>query len=517
MICCKKRKDLTDKIVLVTGGANGLGKELALKFAQLGCTIAIADLDIENAEKTMNEIVTQGSVARAYKVDVSQLVDIENLKLQIEQDLGIVDIVINNAAILYTKSIETEDPKELEKIINVNIMSVIWTTRVFLGEMKRRKTGHIVTICSMAGLVGSRHLHSYSTTKFAVRGFMDALYLKLNGEGYGNCIKTTTVFPWFINTNENIEKYATKMYKYCDVLKMEDVVKKVVDGVRRNKRIVTIPGYYYLFVLKMFCCKRRKDLTDKVVLVTGGANGLGKAIALRFAEFGCKIAIADLDTENAEKTVKEILTRATCIAANAYKVDVSSLEEIENLKQDIEKDLGIVDIVVNNAGMLHTKSIEKEDPKILEKIIQVNLMSVIWTTRVFLGEMKRRKSGHIISISSTAGLVGSPNLHSYSTTKFAVRGFMDSLFIELNQEGYGIDIRTTTVYPWFINTNDSIKKYTNKYFKYCVVYEAKDVANRIVSGMRCNERVITIPGFFYLFGYVIECYQYQFNLRPYPI
>lgn len=74
-------------------------------------------------------------------------------------------------------------------------------------------------------------------------------------------------------------------------------------------------------------------------------------------------------------------------------------------------------------------------------------MSIFWTTRVFLGGMKKQKRGHIVSIASTAGLVGSPLLHAYSASKFAVRGFMETLTMDLYREGHGSYIHTTTVYP----------------------------------------------------------------------
>lgn len=164
--------------------------------------------------------------------------------------------------------------------------------------------------------------------------------------------------------------------------------------------------------------------------------------------------------------------------------------------------MGIVDIIVNNAAILYTKPIEDEDPVILEKIIQVNVMALFWTTRVFLKAMKEQKRGHIISISSTAGLIGSPSLHSYSTSKFAVRGFMESLAVDLEREGHSY-IKITTVYPWFINTREYIQEFTGQLLKFCFMFEPKYAAERIINGMRRNEKVVTIPRFLYLFGYVM--------------
>lgn len=185
------------------------------------------------------------------------------------------------------------------------------------------------------------------------------------------------------------------------------------------------------------------------------------------------------------------------------QVDVSMLKEIEDLKSKIEKDLGVVDIVVNNAAILYTKSIEEEDPKMLEKIMNVNIMAIFWTTRVFIGAMKERKRGHIISIASAASLIGSPHLTSYSTSKFAVRGFMESLVVDLKREGHDSYIHTTTVYPWFINTREYIQEFTGQVFKYCFIFDTKYVAKQIIDGVRRNEKIVTIPQFMYLFGYMM--------------
>lgn len=95
-----------------------------------------------------------------------------------------------------------ESPKMLEKMINVNVMSLIWTTRVFLQDFIEQKRGHIISISSVAGLVGPPDLHLYCTSKFAVRGFMEALYIDLYRNGHDKYVKTTTVFPFFINTGE---------------------------------------------------------------------------------------------------------------------------------------------------------------------------------------------------------------------------------------------------------------------------------------------------------------------------
>lgn len=191
-------------------------------------------------------------------------------------------------------------------------------------------------------------------------------------------------------------------------------------------------------------------------------------------------------------------------------MDVSVLSEIEKLRENIEKDLGVVDVVVNNAGILFCKPIETEDPKILEKIMDVNIMSIFWTTRVFMPGMKQRKRGHIVSIASSAALIGAPQLHAYSTSKFAVRGFMESLKSDLHREGHDSYIHTTTAYPWFIDTREFIQEFTSQMYKHCYKFKPIFVAKKIVDGVARNEKEVVVPWFLYHFGYLMwvhTCYK----------
>lgn len=162
------------------------------------------DIYIDAAKKSILELRKLGVKVEAYEIDVGQLDQVEGAKEKIESDLGKVTILVNNAAILFSQDIETELPEKLLKMINVNIMSGIWTTRVFLKTMKEQKSGHIVTISSLAAITGIPYNINYTTTKFAVRGFMESLAIDLYHQGYGNLINTTVVYPAIISTNDEV-------------------------------------------------------------------------------------------------------------------------------------------------------------------------------------------------------------------------------------------------------------------------------------------------------------------------
>lgn len=110
---------------------------------------------------------------------------------------------------------------------------------------------------------------------------------------------------------------------------------------------------------------------------TGGANGLGRAVAFRLGRENCNVVIADINNKEAEATAAEIAAKYGVKTA-AYKVDVSSFESIQQLKKDIDSTLGTVDILVNNAGIISAISLREGQPKDIQKVIDVNLTSHFW-------------------------------------------------------------------------------------------------------------------------------------------
>lgn len=119
---------------------------------------------------------------------------------------------------------------------------------------------------------------------------------------------------------------------------------------------------------------------DKVVLITGGGNGLGRSIALRLAKEKCRLAIVDIDFVAAQETASEIERRFQ-VAALPFRVDISKHQEVSQLKNDVEKALGSVDILINNAGLLGIGlSLMEGTPEAIQKMIDVNLASHFWVT-----------------------------------------------------------------------------------------------------------------------------------------
>jgi all-trans-retinol dehydrogenase (NAD+) len=190
--------------------------------------------------------------------------------------------------------------------------------------------------------------------------------------------------------------------------------------------------------------------------VTGGSNGLGQQISLQLASKGCHVIVADISS--GDDTIEKL--KAFNVKAKAYRVDVSSHKEITELKKQVNEEFGDVFILVNNAGLIPYKTVSELTYEEIEKLTSVNVNSVMFMTKCFLEDMMRNKSGHIVSISSLQGIYPFPHSINYSSTKFAVTGYMLALKEYLRRENFK-NIFTTTIFPNVIATNRAVIETVN--------------------------------------------------------
>lgn len=259
-------------------------------------------------------------------------------------------------------------------------------------------------------------------------------------------------------------------------------------------------GLLFQFIYEIFVPRKFKSVKGQTVLITGGANGIGRQMGLNFAKHGANVAVVDVDLENAQKTAKDI--RALGVKAEAFKTDISKLEEVEQLKENVEAKLGPVDILLNNAGIFLTRSITEEKPENLLRMLNINMISHFWTVRCFLPGMIERKRGHIVATSSTAGLVGIPAAVTYSTSKFGVRGFMEALTLDMVHHSHDEYIKTSTIFPYFMNTNVDVKDSVIHGCEHKVLYSPEVFAKKMVEGILRNEEIIALPRHFYYLSYL---------------
>jgi len=188
-------------------------------------------------------------------------------------------------------------------------------------------------------------------------------------------------------------------------------------------------------------------LQDKTAIITGAARGIGKSIALKFAEQGCNVAFTDLAIDdNAKETERALLEMG--VKAKAYASDASSYEDTHKVVDEIMKEFGQVDILVNNAGITKDTLLMRMSEEQWDLVINVNLKSVFNFTKAVQRIMLKQRSGSIINMSSVVGLNGNAGQTNYSASKAGIIGFTKSVAKEFGSRG----IRSNAIAPGFIIT-----------------------------------------------------------------
>ncbi|HVK23372.1 MAG TPA: SDR family oxidoreductase [Actinokineospora sp.] len=227
--------------------------------------------------------------------------------------------------------------------------------------------------------------------------------------------------------------------------------------------------------------REARPLMGKVAVVTGGARGIGAAVAAELVHAGVKVVIGDLDGDLAVRTAAEL-------GANAHglRLDVSDRPAFTAFLDQVEAEIGPVDVLVNNAGIMPIGLIEDESDQVTTAQLAVNLHAVIHGTREAVRRMRPRATGHVVNVASVAGRLPVAAGATYCATKFAVVGFTEAV----RQEMLGSGVEVSCVLPGIVRTELAAGLKDSKGVK---VVTAQDVAAAVVGVLRSPRPEVYVP------------------------
>ena len=247
-------KDFKDKVAAVTGAASGMGRTLALELARRGCHLALSDVNDAELLKTAELAGKFGVRVTVTRLDVANREAVFAWAEQVVRDHGKVNLVFNNAGVSLTVPLETVKQSDFDWIMGINFWGVVYGTQAFLPHLKASGEGHVVNTSSLFGLMAVPGQGTYNASKFAVRGYTEALRMELDLENCG--VSATCVHPGGIKTNiamagkvddsmqkltgVDAETQKRRANKAINVTTAEDAALQILSAVEKNQRRVLV-------------------------------------------------------------------------------------------------------------------------------------------------------------------------------------------------------------------------------------------------------------------------------------
>ncbi|MFC6339997.1 SDR family NAD(P)-dependent oxidoreductase [Pseudomonas sp. CCM 7891] len=262
-----------------------------------------------------------------------------------------------------------------------------------------------------------------------------------------------------------------------------------------------------------------KSFTNRVAAITGAASGMGRALALALAREGCHLALADKNSQGLAQTVELVKTSILSpVTVTSEVLDVSDRQAMFDWAARCFAEHGQVNLIFNNAGVALSSTVEGVDYADLEWIVGINFWGVVHGTKAFLPYLKASGDGHVINTSSVFGLFAQPGMSGYNATKFAVRGFTESLRQELDMQHSGVS--ATCVHPGGIRTDICRssridpnmtgflihgEQQARADFEKLFITDAAQAAKVILHGVRKNKRRVLIGRDAYALDLLARC------------
>src|SRR5215212_5464231 len=272
-----------------------------------------------------------------------------------------------------------------------------------------------------------------------------------------------------------------------------------MDGREKQSLVLAAAGAGALAVARaLYRRSKEYDLKGKCVLITGGSRGLGLVLAREFADEGARVAICARDPQELDRARKDLASRGA--EAFAFPCDVTDRAQVSELIEVVTRRFGRIDVLVNNAGVIQVGPLEVMTLEDFEQAMAIHFWGPLYTTLACLPQMRARRDGRIVNVSSIGGKIAVPHLIPYSASKFALAGLSDGLRAELSKD----NIAVTTVIPGLMRTgsprNATLKgKHRDEYAWFSISdalpvtsIQAERAARQIISACRRGQAELII-------------------------
>ena len=473
-------RTLRNKTAIITGGGNGIGRGIALAFADAGTHVVIADIEEDAARTVAKEASERGVRSLALRTDVADRASVEALADQVYAEFGAVNILCNNAGVVTMGTLDRCSDEDWRWLLSVNLFGVINGIQTFLPRMLAQPDeAHIVNTGSLCSLAAYPLYGIYTTAKYGLAGLTESLRFDLERDEIGVSLLCPGPVQTRMLDRSRDRTAALRGPQPSETPEMEQAMaetrklmaagmdplrvgRKVVEGVRRNDAYILphpelkgVVEARFTRILAAFDDAAAREtgqlpeptrqgatlepLSGRVAVITGGGSGIGRGMALAFAKEGMHVVVADIEGETAQKVASEVRERG--VRALALRTDVTQRASMEEVAERSYAEFGAVHVLCNNAGVIVSGTLQTRTYADWEWVLSVNLYGVINSIQAFLPRLLAQDgNAHIVNTASIVGLMSAPSSGIYATSKHAVVGLSESLAEDLAPHGIGVSV-----------------------------------------------------------------------------